>query len=74
MFFKSWIKVAVVLTAFKLLLVLDHTLGPRNDFFAQFAIFRRGISNAICDLVLHLLKESAKISSKNRMVLVDSRT
>ena len=74
MFFKAWIKVAVVLTAFKLLFVLNHTLGPRNDFFAQFAVFQRGISNGICDLVLYLLKEGAKISSKNRMVLVDSRT
>ena len=30
-FFKAWVKVAVVLTAVKLLFILDHTLGPRNE-------------------------------------------
>ena len=51
-FFKVWIKVAVVLTAFKLLLVLDDTVGPRNEIlFCPIVVFRRGISNAICDLV-----------------------
>ena len=64
-FFKAWVKVAVVLNAFKLLFVLDHTLGPRNEIlFCPILVFRRGISNAICDLVLHLLKEGVKISSK----------
>ena len=64
-FFKAWVKVAVVLTAFKLLLVLDHTLGLRNEIlFCPIAIFRRAISNAICDLVLYLLKVGVKISLK----------
>ena len=30
-FFKAWVKVAVVLTAVKLLFILDHTLGLRNE-------------------------------------------
>ena len=30
-FFKTWVKVAVVLTAVNLLFILDHTLGPRNE-------------------------------------------
>ena len=64
-FFKVWVKVAVALTAFKLLFVLDHTLGPRNEIlFCTIVVFHRGISNAICDLVLYLLKEGVKISSK----------
>ena len=64
-FVKAWVKVAVVLTAFKLLFVLDHTLGPRNEIpFCPIVVFRRGISNAICDLVLYLLKEGVKIYSK----------
>ena len=29
--FKVWVKVAVVLTAVKLLFILDHTLGLRNE-------------------------------------------
>ena len=54
-FFKSMCEQFVVLTTFKSLLILDHILGPTNDiFFCPKAVFRRGISNAICDLVLYI--------------------
>ena len=37
-------------TVFKSLLILDHILGPRNDIlFCPKTVFRRDISNAICD-------------------------
>ena len=50
-FLSPCVKQFVVLTIFKSLLILDHILGPRNDiFFCPKAVFRRGISNAICVL------------------------
>ena len=37
-------------TVFKSLLILAHILGPRNDIlFCPKTVFRRDISNAICD-------------------------
>ena len=43
---------------------MDHTLGLQNEIlFGLIAVFGRGISNAICDLVLYLLKEGVNISS-----------
>ena len=64
-FLSPCVKQFVVLTAFKSLLILDHILGPRNDiFFCPKAVFRKGISNTICDLVLYLFKEGVNISLK----------
>ena len=61
-FLSLCVKQFVVLTVFKSLLILDHILGPRNDIlFWPKAVFRRGISNAICDLVLYLFEEGVKI-------------
>ena len=57
-FLSPCVKQFVVLTTFKSLLILENILGPRNDiFFCPKAVFRRDISNAICDLVLYLFKE-----------------
>ena len=48
---------------------MDHSLGPRNEIlFFPIVVFRRGISNASCGLVLYLLKEGLKISSKQNGV------
>ena len=64
-FLSPCVKQFVVLTTFKLLLILDYILGPRNNiYFFPKAVFRRGISNAICDLVLYLFKEGVNISLK----------
>ena len=62
-FFKAYVK--VVVTAFKLLFVLDHILGLRNEMlFCPIVVFRRGISSAIYDLVLYILKKGVKLFSK----------
>ena len=43
--------------------ILDHIFGPKKDklFWPEF-VFRRGMSNAICDLVLYLRSEGLSIS------------
>ena len=38
--------------------ILDHNFGP----FCPVFVFRRGVSNAMCDLVLYLQSEGLKIS------------
>ena len=43
--------------------LLDHILGPKKGkFFCPVFVFRRGMSNAICDLVLYLQSEDLNIS------------
>ena len=38
--------------------ILDHIFGPKKDkFFRPVFVFRRDMSNAICDLVLYLHSE-----------------
>ena len=55
-------KEVVVFTFLVLRLVLVHILGPGKDVCYPVLVFRRGISNAICDLVLYLLYGGLKIS------------
>ena len=44
-------------------LILDHIFGPKKDkLFCSVFGFSRGISNAICDLVLYLQSEGLNIS------------
>ena len=46
--------------------ILDHIFGPKKDkLFCPVFVFRRGMSNAICDLVLYLQSEVLKISIYN---------
>ena len=50
--------------------ILDHIFGPKKDkLFCPVFVFRRGMSNAICDLVLYLqewkLKQFMNISWYN---------
>ena len=43
--------------------ILDHLFGPKKDkLFCPVFAFRRGMSNAICDLVLYLQSEGLNIS------------
>ena len=43
--------------------ILDHIFGPKKDkFFCPVFVFRRGMSNAICDLVLYLQSEVLNMS------------
>ena len=43
--------------------ILDHIFGPKKDkLFRHVFVFRRGMSNAICDLVLYLQSEGLNIS------------
>ena len=43
--------------------MLDHIFGPKKDkLFCPVFVFRRGMSNAICDLVLYLQSEGLNIS------------
>ena len=43
--------------------ILDHILGPKKDkIFCPKFVFHRGMSNAICDLVLYLQNEGLNIS------------
>ena len=59
--FKVLVKVAAVLTAYTLLFVLDHILVPRIEIlFCPIVVFQRGISSAICYLVLYLFKSRCK--------------
>ena len=56
-------KVADVLTSLMLGPILDNIFGPKKDkFFCPVFVFRRGMSNAICDLVLYLQSEGLNIS------------
>lgn len=48
--------VYVVVTVSKFELIFDHIMGSKNISFWPTLAFQRGISNAICDLVLCLLK------------------
>ena len=42
---------------------MDHIFGPKKDkLFCPVFAFRRGMSNAICDLVLYLQSEGLNIS------------
>ena len=42
--------------------IFDHIFGPNNDkHFCPVFAFRRGMSNAICDLVLYLQSEGLNI-------------
>ena len=44
-------------------LILDHIFGPKKDkLFCPVFVFRRGMSNAICDLVLYLQSEGLNVS------------
>ena len=62
-FLKAYIKKDDVLTFFILGPILDHSFGPKKDkFFCPVFVFRRGMSNAICDLVLYLQSEGLNIS------------
>ena len=52
-----------VLTFFILGSMLDLSFGPKKDkLFCLVIAFRRGMSNAICDLVLYLQSEGLNIS------------
>ena len=52
-----------VLTFLILGSILDHIFGPKKDtLFCPVFVFRRDISNAICDLVLYLQSEGLNIS------------
>ena len=52
-----------VLTFLILGSILDHIFGLKKDkLFCLVFVFRRGISNAICDLVLYLQSEGLNIS------------
>ena len=52
-FFKGCVKEDVVAAVFMLELTLFQIFGPRNEiFFCPLFVLQRGISNAICDLVL----------------------
>ena len=43
--------------------ILDHIIDPKRDkLFWRVTVFPRGMSNAICDLVLYLKSEGLKIS------------
>ena len=43
--------------------ILDHIFGPKKDkLFCPVFVFRRGMSNAICDLVLYLQSEGLNIT------------
>ena len=43
--------------------ILDHIFGPKKDkLFCPVFVFRRGMSNAICDFVLYLQSEGLNIS------------
>ena len=43
--------------------ILDHIFGPKKDkLFCPVFIFRRGMSNAICNLVLYLQSKGLNIS------------
>ena len=42
--------------------ILDHIFGPKKDkLFCPVFVFRRGMSKAICDLVLYLQSEGLNI-------------
>ena len=52
-----------VLTMLILGVFFDHIFGPKKDkLFCPVFVFRRGLSNAICDPVLYLQSEGIKIS------------
>ena len=52
-FFKWCVKEDVVAAVFMFELTLFQIFGPRNDIlFCPLFVLQRGISNAICDLVL----------------------
>ena len=52
-----------VLTFLILRPILDHIFGPKKDKpLCPVFVFRRGMSNAICDLVLYLQSEGLNIS------------
>ena len=52
-----------VLTFLILGSILDLSFGPKKDkLFCPVIVFRRGMSNAICDLVLYLQSEGLNIS------------
>ena len=43
--------------------ILDHIFGPKkNNLFYPVFVFRRGISNGICDLVLYLKSQGLNVS------------
>ena len=45
--------------------ILDHIFGRKKDkLFCPVIVFRRGMSNAICNLVLYLQSEGLNISLK----------
>ena len=51
-----------VLTFLILGYTLDHIFGPKKDrLFCPVFVFRRGMSSAICDLVLYLQSEGLNI-------------
>ena len=52
-----------VLTFLILEFILDHIFGPKKDkLFCPVFVFRRGMSNAICDLVLYQQSKGLNIS------------
>ena len=52
-FFKQCVKEDVVAAVFMFEFTLFQIFGPRNDIlFSPLFVLQRGISNAICDLVL----------------------
>ena len=62
-FFRACIKEDVVLTFLILGFIFDHIFGPKKDkIFCPVFVFRRGMPNAICDLVLYLQSEGLNIS------------
>ena len=62
-FLIACIKEEDVLTFLMLGPILDHIFGPKKDkLFCPVFVFRRGMSNAICDLVLYLQREGLNIS------------
>ena len=59
----AWIKEDDVLTFLRLGPIFDHIFGPKKDkLFCPVFVFCRGMSNAICDLVLYLQSENLNIS------------
>ena len=62
-FFFGTCKENVVFTIFIIGFIFDHIFeSKKNKLFSPVIIFHRGMSNAICDLVLYLQSEGLNIS------------
>ena len=60
---RACMKEDAVLAFLILEFIFDYIFDPKkNELFCAVLVFRRGVSNAICDLVLHLQSEGLNIS------------